>query len=68
MATAGCGDVLAGTIGGLYKQTVEGMAPLAGLYIHSRAGDLADDDLGHGLVATDIIERIPLAIKELVIR
>lgn len=66
MATAGCGDVLAGTIGGLYKQTVEGTAPLAGFYIHSRAGDLADKELGHGLVATDIIDRIPLAIKELV--
>lgn len=65
MATAGSGDVLAGTIGGLYKQTTEGTAALVGVYIHGRAGDLADQELGHGMMATDIIRKIPAALKEL---
>lgn len=65
MATAGCGDVLAGTIGGLYRQTVEGMAALAGVYVHGLAGDLADEELGHGMMATDIIRKIPAALKKL---
>lgn len=65
MATAGCGDVLSGTIGGLYKQTAEGMAAVAGVYIHGRAGDLANDELANGLMATDIISYIPQVLKEL---
>lgn len=66
MATAGSGDVLAGTIGGMYRQTVEGRSAIAGVYIHGRAGDLADEALGRGLMATDIIRKIPAAVKELV--
>lgn len=64
MATAGAGDVLAGTIAGLVGEAGEGAAAL-GVYLHSRAGDLAYETLGEGLIAGDILARLPLARKEL---
>lgn len=68
MATAGCGDVLTGMIGGLINQ-VEGKnllkAAILGVYLHGLAGDLAARDKTEpGLIATDILERIPQAIKK----
>ena len=65
MATAGCGDVLAGTIAGLCRQAAKDKAPLAGVYIHGRAGDMAYAQLGNCLLAHDIMEKIPEAVKEL---
>ena len=61
MATAGSGDVLAGTIAGLMKQMESGMAPLAGVYLHGTAGDMAAEEMGEGLIASDILERLPRA-------
>ncbi len=61
MATAGSGDVLAGTIAGLTKQVQEGTAPFVGTYIHSLAGDLAAEEYSEGLIATDIIKMLPRA-------
>ena len=58
MATAGSGDVLAGTIGSLLAQGVraEEAAPL-GVYVHGLAGDAAKEKCGvRGLSASDIIE------------
>ena len=63
MATAGCGDVLAGTIAGLMKQTP--FAPIAGVYLHGTAGDMAFSAEGDGLLASDVLKNIPLAIKKL---
>lgn len=65
MATAGCGDVLAGTISGLYKQCSEYKYPLAGMYMHGRAGDLAYEEKGNCLLASDIIAKISAAANEL---
>lgn len=65
MATAGSGDVLAGTIAGLYCQTQEKCAPLAGVYIHGRAGDWAYEEHGNGLIATDIIGNIGRVLLEI---
>lgn len=65
MATAGAGDVLAGTIAGLIKQTAAGLAPLAGVYIHGLAGDMAAKEKGYGMIASDILERIPQAMRTL---
>ena len=63
MATAGCGDVLAGTIAGLMKQTP--FAPIAGVYLHGTAGDMAFAEKNNGLIASDILDNLPLAIKKL---
>ena len=63
MATAGCGDVLAGTIAGLMKQTP--FAPIAGVYLHGTAGDIAFSEKSEGLIASDILDNLPLAIKKL---
>ncbi len=62
MATAGAGDVLAGAIAGLMKQTAAGLAPLAGVYIHGLAGDLSAKEKGYGLIASDILENLPHAL------
>ena len=65
MATAGMGDVLAGTIAGLMQQMESGMTPLVGVYVHGRAGDIAYEHCGNGLVAGDVLELLPVALKEL---
>ena len=63
MATGGSGDVLAGAIAGLLKLTA--FAPLAGVYLQGTAGDLAFEQKAEGLLASDILENIPAAIKKI---
>lgn len=65
MATAGSGDVLAGTIAGLTMQMESGLAPLAGVYLHGLAGDLAYEEKGEALLASDIREKLAGARVEL---
>lgn len=65
MATAGCGDVLAGTIAGLMEQTESGLSPLIGIYLHGLAGDLAAKTLGDGLTASDVLAELPHALVAL---
>lgn len=67
MATAGSGDVLAGTIAGVYCQTRGKCAPLVGVYIHGRAGDMAYEKNGNGLIATDMIGNIGRVLLELLL-
>ncbi|MBR2215920.1 MAG: NAD(P)H-hydrate dehydratase [Selenomonadaceae bacterium] len=61
MATAGSGDVLAGTLAGLAKEVPGKAAVLAGVYMHSLAGDLAAEKYGEGLTAGDMVNCLPLA-------
>lgn len=68
MATAGMGDVLTGVIGGLLAQ---GLAPeqatIAGVFVHGLAGDRVAKRLGdRGLLASDVIEELPLTFKKLI--
>jgi NAD(P)H-hydrate epimerase len=68
MATAGTGDVLTGMIGGLLAQGFRPeQAAIAAVYLHGLAGNMVMDEKGeYGLVATDLIEMIPYAIKSVV--
>lgn len=65
MATAGSGDVLSGIVGAFLAQGLDAFrAAKFATYIHGLAGDLAAKDKTQmGLIASDIINRIPDAIK-----
>lgn len=65
LAKAGSGDVLAGMISGLLAQKMNIFdSAVLGVYLHGLAGDLAKNDLSaYGVLASDTIRYIPLAIK-----
>jgi len=67
MATGGTGDVLTGVAGGLLAQGVAPAAALsAAVYLHGLAGDLAAEMRGEpGLVASDVADAIPAAIRRI---
>jgi NAD(P)H-hydrate epimerase len=67
LATAGTGDVLAGAIVGLLAQGLEPFAAaVAGVYVHSTAGQLLRDEMGDaGTLASDLLVRLPRAIKQI---
>ncbi|MBN1480352.1 NAD(P)H-hydrate dehydratase [candidate division KSB1 bacterium] len=66
MATAGAGDVLSGMIAALIGQGInaEGAA-IAAVYLHGLAGDLAAAQNSIGLIAGDILRKIPKALLKL---
>jgi ADP-dependent NAD(P)H-hydrate dehydratase / NAD(P)H-hydrate epimerase len=67
MATAGSGDVLGGVIAALVGQhNTPVQAAINGVYVHGRSGDIARDDVGEmGMLASDIMRRIPTVLKYL---
>jgi hydroxyethylthiazole kinase-like uncharacterized protein yjeF len=67
LATAGTGDVLAGAITGLLAQGLEPFdAAALGVYLHGAAGRVVREELGDaGALASDLLPRLPLAIKAL---
>ncbi|MCD6590238.1 NAD(P)H-hydrate dehydratase [Candidatus Woesearchaeota archaeon] len=66
MSVAGTGDVLAGIIGALLAQGVEPLrAAILGARINGIAGMLARREKGISLIARDVIENIPRAIKKI---
>jgi hydroxyethylthiazole kinase-like uncharacterized protein yjeF len=65
LATAGTGDVLAGTIVAMLAQHLEPYdAAVAGAYLHGLAGEIAEREIGRaGVVAGDLLPRLPATIK-----
>jgi NAD(P)H-hydrate epimerase len=62
LATAGTGDVLSGTIGALLAQGMPALeAAAAGAWLHARA---ANHGPAHGLVASDLVDLLPLALAD----
>jgi NAD(P)H-hydrate epimerase len=63
LATAGTGDVLAGTIVALRSQGLGGFeAAAAGTYLHGLAGELTRQEIGAaGMVAGDVLAHLPQA-------
>ena len=65
MATGGMGDVLTGLISGLMAQKISAFdAAVLGVYLHGLAADLVAEKIGlHGLMAGDVLNNVPEAIK-----
>jgi NAD(P)H-hydrate epimerase len=66
MATAGSGDVLTGIIGAFMGQGLDAFsASKYAVYLHGLAGDLAAKEKTQmAMIASDIIDKIPAAIKK----
>ena len=64
LATAGTGDVLAGTIGGFLAQGLSPLdAAICGVHVGSRAAERAADAVGeYGMVAPDFLPAIAAAM------
>ncbi len=67
LATAGTGDVLAGTIAALRAQGLGVFeAAAAGAYLHGLAGEMAREEIGAaGMVAGDVLACLPKALRRL---
>jgi hydroxyethylthiazole kinase-like uncharacterized protein yjeF len=68
LATAGTGDVLAGTVVALRAQGLGAFeAAMAGAYLHGLAGELARAEIGAaGMTAGDVLVRLPQAWQHIV--
>jgi NAD(P)H-hydrate epimerase len=67
MATGGTGDVLTGMVAGLMAQHTRDwkLAVVAAVWLHGRAGQLGEVELGEeSLIATDLLRFLPAAIQE----
>ena len=68
MSTAGSGDVLAGIIASLIGQGNSiSDAAMNSVFLHGKSGDIAAAKFGkHGMIASDMIKNLPLAITSLI--
>jgi len=67
MATAGSGDVLTGIITSLLAQDYSPkVSAILGVYLHGLSGDIAKESVGvNSMIASDIVDSIPTAYKQL---
>ena len=63
MTVGGTGDVLAGITAAFYARASPLRAAVAAAFVNGRAGDLAYLERDYGMLATDVIEKIPLAMR-----
>ena len=63
MTVGGTGDVLAGVTAAFYARTSALRAATAAAFVNGRAGDLVYAELDFGMVATDVVEKIPEAMR-----
>ena len=63
MTVGGTGDVLAGIVGALFAVNPAMDAASCGVFINGAAGDLAFEERGFGLLATDIIDNLTKIMK-----
>ena len=63
MTVGGTGDILAGVTGALAAQLEPFHAAGLGAYVTGRAGDFVAEEYDGGLVASDLLERIPAAMR-----
>jgi NAD(P)H-hydrate epimerase len=64
MTVGGTGDVLAGVTGALAATQQPGHAAAIGAYVVGRAGDIVAEQQGGRLVATDLLDAIPAAMRD----
>ncbi len=63
MTVGGTGDVLAGVTGAFYARISAIRAATAAAFVNGRAGDLVYAEKDFGMVATDVVEKIPVAMR-----
>jgi hydroxyethylthiazole kinase-like uncharacterized protein yjeF len=63
MTVGGTGDVLAGITAAFYARSSALRAATAAAFVNGRAGDLVYPEKDFGMVATDLIEKIPQAMR-----
>jgi NAD(P)H-hydrate epimerase len=64
MTVGGTGDVLTGVVAGLIAQKATPFAAARmGVYTAGLAGDLAFEEKSYGLLATDVIDKIPIVLR-----
>jgi len=65
MTVGGTGDVLAGITGAFFAIVSDPLkAAAAAAFVNGAAGDLAFEEKGYGLLATDVVENIPRVMKD----
>jgi NAD(P)H-hydrate epimerase len=63
MTVGGTGDVLAGIAAAFYARASALRAASAAAFVNGRAGDLVYLEKGFGMLATDVVEMIPQAMR-----
>ncbi len=65
MTTGGTGDVLTGIIGALMAKGMDAYeAGYLGAYMSGKAGELAFNKYSYGMIAADVIDRIPKVLRD----
>jgi len=66
MTAGGTGDVLAGVCGAFFANSNPFNSAVASAFVTGLAGDICYEELGYCFTATDVIQKLPIAIKKCV--